>query len=203
MSPTVKRYFHEHGFTAKLARDFGVVVSGAAIHYRCFDGAGAFFRTRDLDAERKATRQPKRRKLDVCYFKGKPSAAQRIDLLVCEGEPDALAAEQARREPGTRFAASALVRLRVAFLPGTATPAHKVIAEVERLQPRDVYLAFDGDYAGHAAAERIFEERAGHYMHARKANFTRLPIPEGQDLADVLAANRGGDTLGSLIASAA
>jgi len=202
MKAIVKRYFEEHGFTPALAHHYGVVVSGSTIQYRCHDRAGTFWRSRDLEAERKATKQPRRRKLDVCYFHPPPQRVGCCDLLLCEGEPDALAAEQARREPGIRFSAAALLRLRIAFLPGTATPAHKVIAEVERLKPRNVYLAFDGDHAGNAAAERIFEERAGHYMHPLKADFARLPIPDGQDLADVLAAKRGGDTLGDLIMGA-
>lgn len=201
MKAIVKRYFEEHGFTAALAKTYGVVVSGSTIHYRCFDRAGTFFRTRDLEAERKATRQPRRRRLDVCYLTEPP--AWTTHLLLCEGEPDTLAAHEASRMPSARAMAVSIAsyfeRLAIGFLPGTATPAHKVIAEMSRLGASTVFLAFDNDYAGNAAAERIIQT-AGLEHEAR---FRRIPFPEDHDLADVLAAagNRA-DTLMSLLNAA-
>lgn len=180
------RYFAEHGFTPELATFYGVDDEApSTVHYRCFDRDGRFRRSRDLTSSRKRTRQPKGRRLRVCYLSPPPDRAD--ELLICEGEPDALAALQAKHTPPERAVASRVLKLRIAFVPGTATPAARIVEEIERIGARRVYLAFDEDVPGHKAAERVFAAA----LRLRTV-IGRVSLPEPHnDLAETLAASSG------------
>ena len=127
-----------------------------------------YTRRRDLADEDKRTVQPKGEPLILWWPAGRPEPG--TDVLLTEGEPDALAAQSTRPDRG----------LAVAALPGTAMPVNRITAELA--SAANVYLALDGDKAGRDAADRI-----GRALQP----FTTLRIVklgDGEDLASRLYA---------------
>jgi hypothetical protein len=136
-------------------------------------------------------------------------------LLVCEGEPDCLAAvsalykleEQADVENGEE---SELLLLRrrdlpppVAELTPIAIPgansAHEKVADLAAKEINDVWIALDGDDAGRKNAEKLAKKiNAKEHISAGI-----LEMPDCKDLADVLvAADDPIEALANLVAEA-
>lgn len=167
-SPSVSRYLERHAVDPGLAYEFGVRSAGDAILYTYAKPRGdeSFVRRRDLGDERKITRQPADEPLILYWPAGRPEPG--AEVLLCEGEPDALAALSALN--GRPVA--------VAAVPGTAIPTERVTAELARATC--IYLALDGDKAGKDAANR--------FARALQA-FTTLKVVrlgDGEDLASRL-----------------
>jgi hypothetical protein len=136
-------------------------------------------------------------------------------LLVCEGESDCLAAisalyeleEQADVENGEeselylsrkRDLPPPVAELVPIAIPGTNC-AHQKVADLAEKEVCDVWIALDGDDAGRTNAEKLAKK-----INA-KAHCTAgiLHMPDGMDLADVLAAaDDRVETLANLVAEA-
>ena len=95
LAPAVRNYFERHAVDVDLAFELGVR-SGPndSILYLYQPPRGEpYVRTRDLNDERKLTRQPKDTPLTLWWPAGR--AEPGAEVLLCEGEPDALAAVSA------------------------------------------------------------------------------------------------------------
>ncbi len=99
-------------------------------------------------------------------------------VLVCEGEPDAVAA--ATHLPATAEIA-ALRAYGIAAVPGTGYPPARLAAALADTGTMAALLAMDGDEPGRKAAAKFSEA-----LEAAGIRPLILPIPDGQDLADVL-----------------
>ena len=166
-SPAVAGYLQRHAVDPELAYGLGVRSDRDSIVYPVTTPRGeTYCRRRDLTDERKITRQPSGEPLVLWWPAGRPEPG--AEVLLTEGEPDALAAISALN--GRPVA--------VAALPGTEIPADRVTGE---LAPAEiVYLAMDGDAAGRRAANRLA---------AALQQFTHLKVVrlgEGEDLASRL-----------------
>ena len=106
------------------------------------------------------------------------AATKAACVVLCEGYTDVIALHQA----GLANVVGSM---------GTALTEHQV-AELARLAPR-VALALDADAAGQAAMLRVAKVAAG-----RKLELRVVPLPAGQDPADVVATG-GADAIGSLV----
>ena len=116
-SPAVVGYLERHAVDPELAYGLGVRSDRDAIVYPYTTPRGeSYTRRRDLADERKVTKQPSGEPLILWWPAGRPAAG--ADVLLTEGEPDALAALSAL--DGHPVA--------VAALPGTEIPADRVTA---------------------------------------------------------------------------
>lgn len=186
-------YFAAHAIDPGVARAVGVTGHNGSLSFRYSDGDGGFERVRALGAGAK-TRQPKGRALCCWWPAGRPDApAEKV--LVCEGEPDALAALTAIRRASHPVAQEILAGLAVVAVPGASFPSDRLAGELQGAGL--VILAPDADRAGD-----IFAERAARALSAATIPSTRLPLPVGHDLADELAAagDAGGDWLAGVVA---
>ena len=164
-SPAVAGYLERHAVDPGLAHGLGVRSDRDDLLYPYSTPLGeTFVRRRDLASG--ITKQPNGEPLILWWPAGRPERGE--DVLLCEGEPDALAALSALNGSG----------MKVAALPGTAIPADRVTGELGTA--KTVYLAMDGDEAGRKAADRL----------ARSLQqFTHLKVVqlgEGEDLASRL-----------------
>jgi len=166
-SPAVCAYLEQHAIDLELAYALGVRSDRDTLLYPYTTPKGkTYARRRDLADPDKRTVQPTGEPLILYWPAGRPDPG--AEVLLTEGEPDALAALSARQDDN----------LAVAALPGTATPVERVTAELASASI--VYLALDGDKAGRAAADRVARALQ---------NFTTLRIVklgEGEDLASRL-----------------
>ena len=176
-------YFAKHAIDPALAAELGVTERGGSLIYACIDEKGPFERSRKLsDNPEKKTMQPKRPL--VCWWPGgRPEQAARV--LVCEGEPDALAALSAiARADSLPEAPKELLRdLSVVALPGASFPAERLVEELRQVDARHVVLAPDADPAGDRCREKAVPTLA-----AADIKTLLLSLPGGADLADCLAA---------------
>lgn len=172
-SPVVCAYLSEHAIDLELAYKLGVRSDRDTILYAYTTPKGATYtRRRDLADPDKRTVQPKGESLILYWPAGRPEPG--AEVLLTEGEPDALAALSARDQDPDHH----VHPLAVAALPGTATPVERVTAELASASV--VYLALDGDKAGRAAADKVARALQ---------NFTTLRIVklgDGEDLASRL-----------------
>jgi Protein of unknown function (DUF3631)/Toprim-like len=164
-SPAARSYLERHAVDLDIAHKLGVRSDRDDILYEYTRPLGGSF-TRRRDLAGKITKQPSGEPLILYWPAGRLEPGS--DVLLCEGEPDALAAVSALDgHPIT-----------VAALPGTETPADRVTAELATA--RVVYLALDGDRPGRDAADRF----------ARSLQeFTKLKVVRvgnGEDLASRL-----------------
>lgn len=185
-SQRVLDYFADHAIDPAVAEALGVEDMdgiGVTIPY-----SGGFRRTRDF-AE-KITRQPKGRALELWCPVGTatPPGAERPVYLLLEGESDCLAAVSAlgeaegagvRRRPDLPTSLRSLVPL---ALPGAGT-CHAAAVELAKEKGAPIIVALDADDAGRRASEKLRQraDKAGVQLRA-------VELPEGADLADVLAA---------------
>jgi hypothetical protein len=164
-SPAVAAYLERHAVDAELAHGLGVRSERDRIVYPYVTPRGNEYVRRRRIGDTK-TWQPKDEPLVLWWPAGRPEPG--ADVLLCEGEPDALAALSALNgQP-----------VSVAALPGTAIPSERVTAELAGAGC--VWLAMDGDEPGKKAADRL----ARALQH-----FTKLPVirvGKGEDLASRL-----------------
>lgn len=165
-SPAVAAYLERHAIDSDLAHELGVRSDRDAIAYPYSAPRGeSFVRRRDLESG--VTKQPAGEPLILWWPAGRPSPG--AEVLLAEGEPDALAALSALNGDGTAVCA----------IPGTTIPVERVTAE---LAPASrVYLALDGDEAGREAANRL-AQGLQHFVELRVVR-----LGEGEDLASRLA----------------
>ncbi|HKH14529.1 MAG TPA: toprim domain-containing protein [Solirubrobacterales bacterium] len=167
LSPAVRGYLERHAVDPGLAYELGVRARGDAIVYPVDPPLGEpYVRVRDLSDEKKRTMQPKDTPLTLWWPAGRPDPG--AEVLLCEGEPDALAALSALNGRPTA----------VAGLPGTEIPADRVTAELATAA--SVVLAMDGDDAGKQAANKIAKALQT-YTEIRV-----LRVGDGEDLASRL-----------------
>ena len=171
---SVAAFLEEKGISREVADDLGVVFSESGVAYP--NG-----RTRTWD---KQIRQPSGAPLKPWWLRARPHQGQ--EILVCEGETDALAAESANR-----------LGLAVVSIPGASCPPDHLLKQVQELGNPKVYLAFDGDKAGAAATEKYVDALS------QVCPVAVVPIDDGADLSDTLAASEDSThTLTDLIAAA-
>jgi hypothetical protein len=164
-SPAVCGYFERHAVDLNLAHELGVRSDRDAILYPYTTPRGESYRRR-RDPDTGITAQPKGEPLILWWPRSRPDPG--TDVLLCEGEPDALAALSAL--DGYPVA--------VAALPGTSIPAERVTAELAGAGC--VYLALDGDEPGRKAADRL-ARALQQYTELRVVR-----LGEGEDLASRL-----------------
>jgi hypothetical protein len=163
-APAVRGYLERHAVDPDLAHALGVRSDRDDILYRYETPAGTFDRRRKLDTW--ITTQPKGEALMLWWPAGRPDPG--AEVVLCEGEPDALAALSALN--GDRIA--------VCATPGTTIPVERVTAELAGA--RAVYLALDGDDPGKKAADRF--ARALQQFTTLKL----IELGDGEDLASRL-----------------
>jgi AAA domain/Toprim-like len=175
------QYFEDHAIAPVIAVDAGVTERRPAtltFPYVAPDGT-RFERKRPLNGDK--TIQPSGQKLTLW----RPfEHLENGRVLVCEGEPDALAARSAQRaaapdDSGMRFFAS----IPVAAVPGTGYPPEQLAADLVESGVEEAWLAFDGDEAGRKYRKRVVEA----LMEVRIRPIP-VELPDGRDLADCLAA---------------
>jgi hypothetical protein len=163
-SPAVAGYFENHAIDPDVAHELGVSSDRDDILYPYTTAHGETF-TRRRKPDGKVV-QPKGQALILYWPAGRPGPGS--DVLLCEGEPDALAAISAM--DGLPYA--------VAATPGVTIPVERVTAELAGAGT--VYLAMDGDKAGREAADKI--ARALQHFTALKV----IRLGDGEDLASRL-----------------
>jgi Protein of unknown function (DUF3631)/Toprim-like len=184
-------YFVSHGIDPAVAAEVGVSERGDSLIFSCADAAGAFERVRPLGDGPAKVRQPRGRQL-VCWWPdGRPGTATQV--LVCEGESDALAALSAIRA-SRGIAGEILADVQVVAVPGASFPVARLVDELRQLGTQRAILGADADAAGEK-----FTAAAGHALRAAGIEAPRLPLPAGRDLADELAAH-GPEWLASSLA---
>lgn len=182
MSAAGTAYLREHGIDLDFARQVGVEVGDVdseriAYTYRRPDGS-TYARQRHLTGKYAGkTMQPSGEPLSLYWPLGRKGGAA---IFLCEGEPDALSAGQRLR--GEELPAP-LDGLTVAAVPGATFPADRAAKELRDAGAEVVYTAFDGDDAGRQAAARI-----GESLREVGIEVLNIALPDGQDIADVLAA---------------
>ena len=162
--------------------------------YAALDGS-TFERTRSLNGSGPTkVRQPPGVPLVAWWPRGRPSEPPEA-AFVAEGETDALAALSAVREAP---AVAGLDGLAVIAVPGASYPAKRLGEELVAVGSPRTYLAADADKAG-----REFAERAVSALREAGVPALRIELPDGSDVADLLAAaDDPGDALANLLADA-
>lgn len=169
-------YLEARAIDPDVAAAVGVRVEGESIAfpYRTLDGS-RFVRVRELNGSRVKVRQPQG--VPLTLWAPTP-AGGRIAAMLCEGESDGLAALSAI--PGAPC--DTLGDLAVFALPGTGMPPERAVAELKAAGVQQVWLALDADDAGRAYRERLVP-----LLIAAGIKPFPVELPEGSDLADVLA----------------
>lgn len=177
-SERATRYFEVRGIDPRTAFDCGVREQGGAIVWPTVDADGnpSPRRRRLGDGPGPKCRGAAGRTLGVWWPRGRPQNATGPtgvgDVLVCEGESDALAA----------VTVLGGLAVSVASIPGASFPLRVLVHELWKAGARVAALAFDGDMAGANAADRL---AAGLVQQGIGARI--LAVPHGEDLASVLA----------------
>lgn len=185
-------YFQAHAIDPTVAAESGVRQEGDALafEYRAPDGS-RFLRLRSLNGGPKV-RQPKGVSLTLWAL---GADGQEIALLT-EGESDSLAALSAMRSAPLE----AVRGMAVFAVPGTGMPAAGAVSRLKAAGVRHVYLAFDGDEAGHAYRAKLIP-----LLQAEGIKPVVLELPDEHDLADVLVtvpADERGEWLASALMDA-
>lgn len=174
-SPAVAAYLERHAIDLDIAYRLGVRYDRDTVVYPYTAPDGhTYQRRRDLNDPKRRTKQPPGEPLTLWWPAGRPEGGSSV--LLCEGEPDALAALTALE--GREDAPT------VCGLPGTTTPPPTIAAELG--QVGTLYLALDGDEAGRDCADKI-ARALQHHVELRVVEFD-----EEQDLADRLASEAAG-----------
>lgn len=184
-SDAAAAYLVDHAIDPEVAADCGTEGSGTTIRYayRRPDGR-TFQRTRHLAGEY-AGRTIQPRGEPLCLWWPIKESGGRV--LVAEGEPDALAVISVLRRSAKGDGAAAYLRAALAGLcavPGTGYPAAKLADDLRAAGAREVVLALDGDEPG-----RGYAEKAAEALTAAGIACASLPLPEGEDVASLLAAS--------------
>lgn len=176
-SPRALAYFRCRAIDPAVAFACGVRERGGCIVFpaRDADGKPSERFRRLAEGSGPKTRGRAGRTLGVWWPAGTPTAGVRVDqdVLVCEGESDALAAVTALGPQD---------RVLIASLPGASFPTRVLIAEMRRVGAKVAALAFDGDCAGGMNSDRLAWALVEQGVGARI-----LAVPFGEDLASTLA----------------
>jgi hypothetical protein len=174
-------YFASHGIRPEIASAVGVHLSGG-LRFPYYDELGSVLFERKRDMMEGKVYQPAGKGLLPWTPVGTGPA-----LIVFEGESDCLAALSAMYKPAPAPACEVqrrddlpppLVELTPVALPGAGV-CHGALADLVEELDASVLIAFDGDEAGRVAAAKLKEK----ISHA-----TSIDLPDGKDLADLLAA---------------
>lgn len=164
-------YFIGHAIDPRLAWECGVRERGGCIVWPTVDASG-----RPSPRYRRLAEGPgpkvrglKGRTLGVWWPLGRPERAEG-DVLICEGESDAMAAASLLGPSGGVFVASGHVR------------SDTLVRELRDVGASVAALAFDGDTAGGQSADRLAMALVAEGIGARI-----LAVPYDQDLASTLA----------------
>ncbi len=183
-SETVTSYLTVRAIDPAVAWSVGVRERNGTLIWPTVDADGEPSpRWRRLgDTRGPKTRGAAGRTLGVWWPKGLPDLAHGPgglgDVLVCEGESDALAA----------VCALGSYPVAVASIPGASFPGARLVAQLHAAGASVAALAFDGDMAGALNADRIAEALVAEGIGARI-----LPISPGEDLASTLGALAPGE----------
>ncbi len=165
-SSAALRYLLRHAVEPAVAAELGVGELDGALTFAYQDADGEYRRRRPLDGSR--TFQPPGRSLALWWPAGRPAAG--ADVLLCEGEPDALSALSALRSMNGHTPVEPPV---VGAIPGTGTPVATIVDELR--SAGTVTLALDGDKAG-----REFALRADRCAARGRAHRGAHRAPTGQ-----------------------
>lgn len=165
-SPAAKSYLEVHAVDLDLAWELGVRSDLDALTFPYATARGETFKRRREPGG--IVKQPKGVPLIVWFPAGRPEPG--ANVLLCEGEGDALAAVSALNGAA----------ITVAAIPGTTIPVERITAELAGASI--VYLALDGDEPGRKATDKIARALQG---------FTTLKLirlGDGEDIASRLYA---------------
>ena len=170
-------YFAERAIDPDLAAELGVRENGHGLEFPYPHGMGEqFARTRSLNGGGPKVRQPSGTML-VPWQPVRNGKAR--EVLVTEGESDALAAISAlRRSPLGEFR-----DLPVLAIPGTGCPVKRVVEHLASTECQQAWVALDADDAGRAYTEKLIP-----LLGEKGIRICRVDFAEGFDLADSLAA---------------
>lgn len=186
-------YFTAHAIDAQVALDLGLTEDRSAVVFPTLDADGSPApRRRLLGSNRAKMLGPKGVRLAVWWPIGRPKGQRRI--LVCEGEADAVGVLSVLRCSHKEDAAASYARNRldgVCAVPGTPYPASRLVADLRAAGASEAVLAFDADDAGLRYREQVIEA-----LNGTGIAVTVVSLPDGEDLASVLAA--AGDRIGLL-----
>ena len=192
----VLEFFEPRAIDPEVAAEAPVREQGSDLifTYTAADGS-TFERRRSLNGTGPAkVLQPKGVKLTPWWPQGRPPETPPA-VLVVEGETDALAALSALTKAPS---AADLAEAAVAGLPGTGFPAGRLAEELVQIGSPQTLLALDADEPGRKFADRL--ERA---LREAGVPALRVELPEGSDVADVMAAaDEPGEALATLLADA-
>lgn len=169
-------YFAERAIAPDLAAELGVLEDGHGLLFPYRGEGETFSRRRSLNGAGPKVSQPKGTRL--CPWQPVPGEELR-DVLVTEGESDALAALSALRDSPVED----LRNLPVVAIPGTGFPVERVVQHLTDGKCRLAWIALDADDAGRAYMEKLVPE-----LIAAGAKVCTVELAEGRDLADCLAA---------------
>lgn len=209
-SPAVIDWLNAHyGIDQEIAEMVGFSSTGDTIRFQYEDADGKYFRTRKLPGGQ--AMQPKGRKLSPWTPLGTDGV-----LLVVEGESDLLSVATALytidnfADDGEPPEFELVHRSNLPppiggivplALPGVGNCHNQIAALAEKLVA-DVLIAFDGDDAGRTNAEKLAKKVNG----KKHISATIIPLPDCQDISDVLAAvdidDDPAEALANLIAEA-
>jgi hypothetical protein len=173
-------YLRDHAIDPQVALDAGVREDPVELVFPNVDDRGGYVRRRPWPrpGETAKVLQPGGRSLGLWWPLGRPEPGAAA-VLVCEGESDALAGVTALRDapPASGFAGVA-----VCAIPGTSLARH-LGEHLAPLAVQEAFLALDADEPGRMATEAAIDA-------LRAAGIRPIPVelPDGQDLADMLAA---------------
>lgn len=165
-------YFANHAIDPRLAWECGVRERGGDIVWPTVDADGRLSprRRRLADGPGPKVRGLTGRSPGVWWPLGRPLSVGDADVVVCEGESDAMAAASLLGRSET-----------VSAIAGHVRPA-VLAAELHDVGAGVAALAFDGDMAGGRTADRLATELVAQGIGARIVH-----MPFGYDLASVLA----------------
>lgn len=170
---TAGTYFAARGIDERIAWNCGVRERDGAIVWPTVDADGEPSpRRRPLrDGPGPKVRGATGRTLGVWWPAGRPTHVAG-DVLVCEGESDALAALSALR---------GVLGICVASVPGAGFPARVLIKELHAVRATVAAFGFDGDLAGGQNADRLADALVAEGIGARI-----MAIPPGEDLGSIM-----------------
>ncbi len=175
-------YLTGHGISTKVAEMAGVTEKDGSlvVPWPGTDGRPSW-RRRSLNGA--GWQQEPGSAHGVLWPFGAPRPGDPGTVLVTEGAPDALAAwSVATTSPGQTADLLADNLLAVAAVTSTSMPAERLVAALTAAGVTNVVLALDGDDAGRKATIRF-----GDALGEAGIRAAVLELPDGDDLADVLA----------------
>lgn len=175
MSPAAA-YLTARGIDRRLAWKCGVRADADAIVWPTVDADGkpSPRRRRLTDGPGPKVRGDAGRTLGVWWPAGRPDRVTG-DVLICEGESDAMAALSALHGRPEH--------VDVASVPGCGFPVRVLTRELQGVGATVVALAFDGDIAGAMTSDRVADALVAEGIGTRI-----FPIGHGEDLASTLGA---------------